>query len=588
MQPITKNLTSQTVKIYWQHSKRHLGLLVLVLLGIFIASGLEILKPLLYKQFFDALPLGFSQAPFLIKTIIKVLAIAISAWALWRMGTFGAAYFQAKIMRDLLNTSFNYLQQHSYSFFSNNFAGSLVRKVNKFSRSFEQITDQFFWSLIPILIRITAICVVVMLRSKVLGFVILIWSIFYIGFNYWFALFKLKYDVKRTEMDTLTTGVMADTITNNINLKLFTSYDSENKNFQKVTKKWYQATRLSWDLHNINEAAQGLLMVALEFFIFYYAIKYWQKGLITIGDFAMIEAYLLQLFNRLWDFGRNIRRIYEGFADAQEMTEILNTPHGIRDQANPAILKVHSGKISFKKVNFAYNKQNLIFKNFDFNIKPGEKVALIGPSGGGKTTVVKLLFRFYDIYSGEILIDDQNISEVTQNSLRSSLSLVPQDPILFHRSLMENIRYGKADALDKEVFAASKLAHAHEFISAFPEGYNTFVGERGIKLSGGERQRVAIARAILKNAPILVLDEATSSLDSESEMLIQDALKNLMKNKTAIVIAHRLSTIMQMDRIVVLDNGQITEEGRHDELLKVGQGTYQKLWKIQAGGFAQN
>jgi len=268
------------------------------------------------------------------------------------------------------------------------------------------------------------------------------------------------------------------------------------------------------------------------------------------------------------------------------MTEVLLEPHEVRDAPNAKILKPGSGEIEFKNVGFAYHKGADIFKNFNLKLQPGERVALIGPSGGGKSTITKLLLRFHDIQSGEILIDGQNIAEVTQDSLRDNLAMVPQDPILFHRTLMENIRYGKFNANDAEVIAAAKAAHAHEFIMASQHGYKTFVGERGIKLSGGQRQRVAIARAILKNAPILILDEATSSLDSESESYIQEALKTLMDNKTVIVIAHRLSTIGQMDKIIVLENGKITEQGKHAELLKAKEGTYQRLWQIQAGGFA--
>ncbi len=582
-----KTPTQQTIKIYWQHAKRHPWLMSFTLAGIFSAAGLEILKPLLYKQFFDLLPSGFGATHALVWVLIQILLLSLLYWALWRVGTFGAAAFQAKVMRDLMNTSFDYLQRHSYSFFTNNFAGSLVRKVNKYSRSFEMITDQFYWSIIPTFVRITAICTIIMFRSKVLGFGLIIWSIIYIAFNYWFSLYKLKYDVKRTEMDTVATGVLADAISNNTNIKMFTGYEFESHKFKDTAAKWYKATRISWDLHNLNEALQSLLMVALEFFVFYYAIKLWQRGVLSIGDFAMLQAYLLQLFNRLWDLGRNIRRIYEGFADAQEMTEILNTPLGIQDAKNAQTLTVRHGEITFKDINFAYGKAQIeIFKKLNLKIKPGEKVALVGPSGGGKTTIVKLLLRFHDLKSGAILIDGQNIDACTQDSLRENISLVPQEPILFHRSLMDNIRYGRRDASDEEVLAAAKLAHCHEFISRLPKTYETFVGERGVKLSGGERQRVAIARAILKNAPILVLDEATSSLDSESEMLIQDALKTLMKNCTAIVIAHRLSTIMQMDRIIVLEDGRVKEEGRHAELLKIKEGTYQKLWEIQAGGFA--
>ena len=307
--------------------------------------------------------------------------------------------------------------------------------------------------------------------------------------------------------------------------------------------------------------------------------------MLTVGDIVLLQSYLLRTFDILWDVGKNIRQVYEALADANEMTQILLEPHEIVDAPNASSLKVTSGEIKFENVDFRYHDNASVLEKFDLVIKPGEKVAFIGPSGGGKSTIVKLLLRFHDLQGGKILVDGQNIALATQDSLRANLSLVPQEPILFHRSLMENIRYSKPDASDKEVIEAAKAAHAHEFICACSEGYDTFVGERGIKLSGGERQRVAIARAILKNAPILVLDEATSSLDSESELYIQDALKKLMQGKTVIVIAHRLSTIMQMDRIIVLENGRITEQGKHEELLKMEQGTYQRLWGIQAGGF---
>jgi ABC-type multidrug transport system fused ATPase/permease subunit len=225
-----------------------------------------------------------------------------------------------------------------------------------------------------------------------------------------------------------------------------------------------------------------------------------------------------------------------------------------------------------------------VLKNFNLKIAGGEKIALVGPSGAGKTTVTKLLLRLYDVKGGAIKIDGQNISDITQDSLRDAISFVPQEPVLFHRTLMENIRYGRRGASDEEVLQAARQAHCHEFIERLPEKYNTYVGERGVKLSGGERQRVAIARALLKNSPILVLDEATSSLDSESEALIQDALETLMQGKTVVVIAHRLSTIMKMDRIVVVESGTIAAQGTHLELVKQ-EGLYRKLWSIQAGGF---
>ena len=280
---------------------------------------------------------------------------------------------------------------------------------------------------------------------------------------------------------------------------------------------------------------------------------------------------------RVWDFGRMMRHIFERLADASEMTEILNTQHEIRDARDAKTLEVTDGKIEFIDVDFFYHKTRNILKRFNLTIAPREHVALIGPSGAGKTTVVKVLLRMHDIAGGKIRIDGQRITQVTQESLWRATSLVPQDPILFHRSLLENIRYGKPDATDAEVIEAAKAANCHEFISSFPDGYGTFVGERGVKLSGGERQRVAIARAILRNAPILVLDEATSSLDSESERLIQEALDTL--------IAHRLSTIKKMDRIVVMDEGRVVEEGTHGSLTKQKTSLYKKLWQLQAGGF---
>jgi ATP-binding cassette, subfamily B, bacterial len=266
----------------------------------------------------------------------------------------------------------------------------------------------------------------------------------------------------------------------------------------------------------------------------------------------------------------------------------LHLPHEIKDAPHAFKLNVSQGLVEFKNVTFAFGKdeQNKpVFTNLSISIKAGEKVALIGSSGAGKSTFVKLLLRLHDLKSGQILIDSQNIADVTQESLRENISLVPQDPALFHRTLMENIRYGRRDASNEEVTQASKLAHCDVFINDFPLKYETFVGERGIKLSGGERQRVAIARALLKNAPILILDEATSSLDSHSESLIQDALNTLMKGRTTLVIAHRLSTIRKMDRIIVLGKDGVVEEGSHDELMRA-HGTYARLWNLQAGGFA--
>ncbi len=313
----------------------------------------------------------------------------------------------------------------------------------------------------------------------------------------------------------------------------------------------------------------------------------WTQGQVTLGTVVLIQAYILTLIDDIWGFSRIVQAIEESYADACEMVEILETPHEVQDTQNAKELVVREGKIVFDKVTFSYNENNEALSDLNVEITPGQKVGLIGPSGAGKSTFVKLLLRFFDVTTGAIQIDNQDIREVTQDSLHNAIGFVPQDPALFHRSLMDNIRYGRRDASDQEVIQASMKAHAHEFISKLPEGYNTLVGERGIKLSGGERQRVAIARAILKNAPILVLDEATSALDSESERLIQDALNVLMEGKTVMVIAHRLSTIQHMDRILVIDQGKIIEDGNHKKLLRNKNSLYKKLWELQAGGFIE-
>jgi ATP-binding cassette subfamily B protein len=586
MKKFSRALTGQTLKIFWQHAKQY-PLYVLIIAGsIFFANILDVYKPFIMKRLFDLLAKGgLNEYSLLVKTLWMLFFLNLLNWGLYRIAGLVNTFFQARVMSNLLNTCYAYLQKHSVSFFDNSFVGSLVRRITRYASAFETIADQLTWEVGRVVIRIGGILAVLIWYKPTLGLAALVWAFVYVTIMYKFARYKLKYDIKSAEVDTEVTRHVADTITNHYNLKIFAAINREVKAFGQITEKLFQIRRFRWNLDELVNAIQGLMILGLEIGSLFYALKLWRAGLFTVGDFVLLQTYLIQIFDHLWGIGRNIRKTYEALADADEMTEILLAPIGVKDIPGASKLKVRSGRVDFTGVNFGYQGRN-VFKNFNLSIKPGEKVALVGPSGGGKTTYTKLLFRFYDIGSGSICIDGQDISTVTQDSLREGLTLVPQEPILFHRSLLENIRYARPSASLKEVVIASKLAYAHNFIDKLPEKYETFVGERGVKLSGGERQRVAIARAILKNAPILVMDEATSALDSESEFLIQEAMKTLMGGKTVIAIAHRLSTIMQMDRIVVIDGGRIVEQGRHEELLKIKTGIYQKLWGIQSGGFA--
>lgn len=582
--------TKLTIRFFAKHVRRYKVLAIILFITVVFATATEMIVPYFYKRFFDTLSVGsaFPEQVFgkLIFIIFIIAGVNMASWLCWRIFNFSASYFESWIMANISNECFQYLHGHSYNFFNNNFTGSLVKRVNRLVRSFEGLADRFYFDLTTLALKVLIIFGVLFWLHPWIGMAMMIWTLIFLFFNYAFTLYKLKYDRARAKSDTRVSAALADTITNSANIKLFSALQYELNRFKAITNKWCRQTILTWNLSQIADAVQTFLMIFLEFAILYFAIRFWRQGLLTIGDFVWIQAYLIELFGKLWMFGRTIRNIYGYFADSEEMIVILNKKHDVRDFPGAKPIKITHGRIEFRSVCFSYRGQGLsVINDLNLNIKPGEKAALIGPSGGGKSTVAKLLLRLFDIKTGKILVDGQNISHVTQNSLREQIAFVPQDPILFHRTLLENIRYGRRNASSEEITAASKLAHCHDFIAKLPHEYETYVGERGVKLSGGERQRVAIARAILANAPILILDEATSSLDSESEMLIQEALANLMKQKTTIVIAHRLSTIMKMDRIVVLQDGKIVEEGTHSDLVSKESGLYKKLWDLQVGGY---
>lgn len=578
-----------TLRVYWRATRPYGWVIFGMYLSMAIAVTAGLIAPLYYKEFFDVISTTAPSADNqLFSILISILIVNGISWLGYRATDYFDAYIQSRIETDLLQRSFSYLLGQSYSFFANNFAGALVQKVSRLGRAFRTFSDRLLWSMVPLVLRTLGVLAVLWTINPGVAAVFGAWALVFLIVNYSFSLWKLKFDTERAARDSATTAALADTISNHATVQSFTGTDQETSRYKEVTERLFKFSWFTWNLSATAEAVQGGLMVLIEFALFYYALTAWQAGTLSVGTFVLIQVYLFQVLHSLWDFGRTIRQIYGTFGDAREMVEILNTPHEIVDAPGAKQLVVDKGEIVFSKVRYGYQRKQTVLNNLSLTVAPGEKIGLIGVSGAGKSTLTKVLFRFHDIQGGTITIDGQNIHEVTQDSLRGAIGFVPQEPLLFHRTILENIRYGRPAATDSQVYEAASLAHCDEFIRKLPGGYATYVGERGIKLSGGERQRVAIARAILKDAPILVLDEATSSLDSHSEVLIQDALKHLMANKTVIVIAHRLSTIRTMDRIVVMLEGSIVEQGRHDQLIRRKRGLYRKLWDLQAGGFIQD
>jgi ATP-binding cassette subfamily B protein len=488
-------------------------------------------------------------------------------------------------MNQLYKRSFAKLSDQSMTFHSNQFGGSLVNQVSRFTRSYERFIDVIVWRILPL---VTSLVTATIILSFQLPWFALVLGLFSIVFMFvaWFSFSGTqKLNEQEAAASSKLTGQLADSLTNIAASKSFARESHEMKLFTARNDDMRQASfRL---MRNIikRDISFGVILVGLGVvtFLFFVGGSTWFS--VPIGTVYLAITFAMGLWDRLWQFNNILRDINRVFGDSKEMTETLDLITTVQDAPNAVKLAVQNGAVDFSDITFWHEdvkESDAVFRNFSLKIPAGQKIGLVGHSGSGKTTLTKLLLRFSDVQKGEILIDEQNIVRVTQKSLRQNIAYVPQEPLLFHRTIAENIAYGKLNATEAEIRVAAREANALEFIDKLPNGFATLVGERGVKLSGGQRQRIAIARAILADAPILVLDEATSALDTESEKLIQDALANLMNGRTSLVIAHRLSTVANLDRIIVLDDGKIIEDGPHAELLARG-GKYAKLWNRQTG-----
>lgn len=589
------NMTKQTLKYYWRHVSRYpltLGIM-LVTLPLAVLAG-SYITPLITANVLNRL----SHHAYIPHDIWRSFGVDIVLYAMlqigsgviaWRIIDHFAWRLEARVESDIAREVFRRLLDQSPNFHANRFGGSLVSQTNKLMGSYIRFADTTAFLVVPLFSGLIFAIIILATRAPLYALMLAIFSVIYIASAAFVTAPIRRAGAIQAAIESAQTGNLADAVTNVMAIKSFASGRYENERFAQTTDK---TKRHLIQLANIHQKQQtyfsvmGNGVMALSVFMAVVSAMLFNADLATV--FLMV-SYTGSIASALFQFSNNALRNYNrSFGDAADMIEILLLEPEIKDPKQPEKVRITRGKIAFEHVTFAHDGSNeALFDNLDLTIKAGEKVGLVGHSGSGKTTFTRLLLRFSDVQGGRITIDGQDISKITQDDLRSHIAYVPQEPILFHRSLAENISYGDSAAAMQEITGVARLAHADAFIDRLPDKYETLVGERGVKLSGGQRQRVAIARAMLKNAPILVLDEATAALDSESEALIQDALWRLMEGRTAIVVAHRLSTIQKMDRIIVLDDGKVIEQGTHKELLRA-DGTYAKLWARQSGGFIED
>ncbi|RJF86347.1 ABC transporter ATP-binding protein [Oleomonas cavernae] len=533
-----------------------------------------------------------TQAASNIPAVWSVLAVPFAAFVALNLGEVvfsrlaGSCriYVAPRIRITVTKDVFAYLQYHSHRFINNNFAGALAHKISEMSHGVSMALSVAIFDFLPILVKLAVSSALLSFVSGELALFVLVWSVIFLSVSFRLARKAQFYARLHSTARSETTGKLVDSVTNLSSVRLFSRLGFEqdyingflNIEIKTGTRSMGYMEKIQW----FQFSGAMLLKIGIVFI----GVLLWRDGHIDVAAFVMGISLALLIISEVRNLGRRLLEFFEFIGNIANGVHAIVRPHEIIDAPNAPALKIAKGEIEFRDLSFGYTPDRNVFEHLNLTIKPGQRVGLVGFSGSGKSSLLNLVLRLYDPQQGAILIDGVDIRDVTQDSLHSQISLIPQDPGLFHRSLAENIRYGRLEADDAEIIEAAKSAHVHEFISEMPESYASLVGERGVKLSGGQRQRIAIARVFAKAAPILIMDEATSSLDSLTEQAIQDSLNVIMKGRTVIVVAHRLSTIAHLDRILVFDRGRIVEDGSHHELIARG-GAYARLWNRQVDGF---
>ncbi|MBY5341282.1 ABC transporter ATP-binding protein [Rhizobium leguminosarum bv. viciae] len=566
------------------HHWRHRPVLVGTIIVLVIASTLaEVMVPVFSGQIVDAIA-GSNAADQALRAFVIVVALGLTSVALRWFIFNGIIRLTLRTMADVTNNGFHKVQRFSTDWHANSFAGSTVRKITRGMWALDQLNDLLLVALLPSIVMLVGASIVLGSYWPIMGLIVAAGSLIYIGVTVALSMGFVSPAARLANAwDTKLGGALADAISCNSVVKAFGAESGEEVRLGHVMAKWDSRTRRTWKRGTLSGTVQGFLMVSMQAGILGTGLIMWRQGLATPGDITFVLAMFFVLQGYLRNVGQDIRNLQRAVNDMEELVLLDKMPLGIEDKPNATPIEIGVGEIVFDRITFQYGAHPTpLYEDFSVTIKPGERVGLVGHSGSGKTTFVKLIQRLYDVNAGEIRIDGQDIATVKQSSLRGQIAIVQQEPILFHRTLAENIAYSRPNASRREIEQAAKQASAHDFIMDLPKGYETMVGERGVKLSGGERQRVAIARAFLADAPVLILDEATSSLDSESEVQIQQAMERLMNGRTTLVIAHRLSTVRALDRLLVFDKGKIVEEGDHQALIRLNNGIYRRLFERQA------